>query len=205
MIRAFSRYLVVFLVLFGLSYGPSAFAATAKKPAPAPARITYIKGATPVFIGDYPNSSMQVTVKNQTYTITAPGTGAAVSNVFVPSHPKNADAVYLSTMTVGGKNTPTSLIYEYNLKTGKTKLLFSEKNVKRTLRVAGIDGANLLLVQSTQAIDVRCSSLWNGSYTLFTLDTQKPKTPKAYPIPAPLKKLAESEEQACKQSFSFKK
>lgn len=186
-----------------LSLATPTLAATVKKPA-IPARITFIKGYTPIMIGDYPNASLQVTIKNQNYTITAPA-GTAVSNVSIPVNPKNKDLVYISTMSGGNKTAPSSAVYEYNLKNGKFKLLFSEKNSKRELRVAGIDGTNLILVAATQALD-GCSSLWNGRYKLFTFDAQKSaKAVKAYTPSAALKKLGESEEQACKPVFGFKK
>jgi hypothetical protein len=186
-----------------LGYTSVVQAAPVKKPVP-PARITYTKGLTPTFLGDYPNGSMQINVKDKIYTLNAPGAGTAVSNVFVPVHPKNKDLVYVSTMAVSGKNTPTSLVYEYNLKSRKVKQIFSEKNPARKLRIVGIDGNNLVLAQAKQAIGGGCSSLWTGQYTFVALDIQKPKTVKAYPVSAALKKLGESEEQACKQSFEFR-
>lgn len=187
-------------------YGLPAEAATAKKATPPPPRLTYVKGYTPVMLGDYPYASLQVVIKDRPFTIVAPNIGAAISNVFVPVNAKNKDLVYVSTMNVGGKNTPTSAIYEYNLKNKKAKLLFSEKNIGRKLRIAGIDGNNLILVQASQSIEGGCSSLWNGQYRFFTLSVTKPaKTVKAYTVPSQLKKLGESEEQACKQSFQFKK
>ena len=196
---------VLLLASFSLIFAPPVAAATVKKPAP-PVRITYVKGYTPTMIGDYPNASMQILVKDTNYTLTAPGTGMAVTNVSVPPNAKNKDLVYVSTMNVGDKNAPTSMVYEFNLKTGKSKQLFSEKNTKRQLRVVGIDGTNLILVQASQSIEGHCSSLWTGRYNFFTLDVQKPaKTVKAYTVSAGLKKLGETEEQACKQSFGFKK
>jgi hypothetical protein len=206
MTPSFTRILTASLIVgaFATSSLP-AFAATVQK-APAPVRITYIKGYIPTMVGDYPNASFQVTINNKIYTINAPDVGTAVSNISVPVNPKNKDVVYLSTMDVAGKNIPTSLVYEFNLKTNKSKLLFSEKNAKRKLRIAGIDGTNIILVEANTAIEGRCASLWTGRYKFFTFDGQKPaKTLKAYAVSSGLKKLGESEEQACKSSFGFKK
>lgn len=193
--------LITVLTFFG-SVSPTIAAVVKRAP---PARITYVKGATPLFLGDYPHGSMQIMLRNQPIIITAPGIGGALSNVSVPSHPKNKDLVYLSVMTIGGKNIPTSAIYEYSLKNKKARQIFSEKNINRKLRIVGIDGNNLLLVQAAQAIEQGCASLWTGQYRFVSLDLQKPKIVKPYPISAALKKLGESEEQGCKQTVEFKK
>lgn len=200
----FIRIVITGLVIGSIA-GLSLPASAATQKTPPPVRITYIKGYAPAMVGDYPNASLQITLNNKVYTITAPEAGTAVSNVSVPVNPKNKDIVYLSTMNITGKNVPTSLVYEFNLKTNKSKLLFSEKNPKRKLRIVGIDGTNIILVEANSAIS-GCSSLWTGKYKFFTFDGQKPsKSLKAYTVSSGLKKLGESEEQACKPSFGFKK
>lgn len=128
-----------------------------------------------------------------------------ISSFSVPVSATNNNVTFLSTTKVdtssGTLQSMKSLnrIYQYNVKTGAIKLIYSEK-AARLLRTVGMEGNKLILLYD--GIDNSpgpCYSYWYNTLTSFGyLDITKPKDGlKPYTVPQYQKDAGRAEVEKC--------